>query len=121
LKEVVSEFTDSATITGGLTCDTINLPTIGDVETSIQGKQATITSATDLTSNSLTTGNIVSPKFRVVKLVENLTNIIPTSGTDNTQELVSFTTFGGTLKFDFDFVGSSSSNNTALTYIIFWC
>ena len=38
LKEVVSEFANSANITGGLTCDTITLPSIGDVETSIRGK-----------------------------------------------------------------------------------
>jgi len=55
----------------------------------------------------------------VVKLVENLTNIFPTSGTDNIQELASFTTFGGTLKFDFDCNGSSSANTTLLTYTFY--
>jgi len=54
-KEVVSEFAESVNITGGLTCDTITLPIIGDVGTEIQGKQDTIDTATDLTCNSITT------------------------------------------------------------------
>jgi hypothetical protein len=48
-------------ISGVLTCDTITLPIIGDVETAIQGKQPTITTSTDLTPNTITTtgnGNI---------------------------------------------------------------
>ena len=87
--------------------------------TALNEKQATITSATDLTSNSLTTGNITSPKFRVVKAVDNLSDIFPTSETDNTQEIGTITTFGGTLKFDFDCQGSSSSNNSLLTYTFY--
>jgi len=84
--------------------------------TALNEKQATITSATDLTSNSLTTGNITSSKFRVVKVVDNLDDIFPTSETDNTQEIGTITTFGGTLKFDFDCNGSSIVNTTFLTY-----
>ncbi len=52
----------------------------------------------------------------MVKVVENLTNRFPTSGSDDITDIASFTTFGGTLKFDFDCQGSSSSNNTLLTY-----
>jgi len=59
LKEVVSEFADSANITGGLSVDTITLPIIGDVETSIQGKQDEITTDTDLSCNSLNTNQLI--------------------------------------------------------------
>jgi len=86
------------------------------LQTALNEKQATITSATDLTSKSLTTGNITSPKFRVVKVVENLDDIFPTAETDDIQELATITTFGGTLKFDFDCNGSSTVNTTFLTY-----
>ena len=66
MKEDVSEFADSANITGGLKVDTVTLPIIGDLETAIQGKQSTITKDTDLTSNSLTTNNILSETFDTI-------------------------------------------------------
>ena len=48
--------------------------------------------------------------------MDNLSDIFPTSETDNTQEIGTITTFGGTLKFDFDCNGSSIVNTTFLTY-----
>ena len=70
MKEVVSEFAESANITGGLKVDTItttgNVDITGDllvydvnVITEIGTKQDEITTSTDLTLNTLTTaGNI---------------------------------------------------------------
>ena len=55
----------------------------------------------------------------MVKVVENLANIFPTSSTDNIQELATITTFGGTLKFDFDCNGSSTADTTLLSYTFY--
>jgi len=66
LKEVVSEFAESANIVGGLKVDTItttgNVDISGDlvvndvnIITELGTKQPTITSATDLSCNSITT------------------------------------------------------------------
>jgi len=65
---IVNVFDPVVDISGGLKVDTITLPTIGDVETAIQGKQPTITKDTDLTCNSLTTNNILSETFDTIVL-----------------------------------------------------
>jgi len=51
--EVVSVVGSPTEMESGLSVDKITLPTIGDVETTFQGKQDTITSATDLSPNSI--------------------------------------------------------------------
>jgi len=95
LKEVVSEFADSANITGGLKVDTItttgNVDISGDlvvndvnIITELGTKQPTITTTTDLTSNSITTigsGTIGGNLTISGDLVIGTTNVITEIGT----------------------------------------
>jgi len=57
---------NDVSVTGGLTCDTITLPIIGDLESAIQGKQSTIDTTTDLSCNSI---NLIDKYFYTLNSV----------------------------------------------------
>ena len=91
---------------------------VGDVNiiTELVTKQPTIDTNTDLSSKTLTTtGNIISPSFRVVKLVDNVNDIFPSTSSSLSVDLLTFNVFGGTLKFDFD-CNAVSLNQSGTTH-----
>jgi len=92
LKEVVS-VSDIVNITGGLSVDTITLPTIGDVETSIQGKQPTINETISVSCDTLITagnatiggtlnvsGSLINPNQPCFKVIRTNTSISCVAG-----------------------------------------
>jgi len=60
-------------ITGGLACDTITLPTIGDVESTIQGKQTKLTAGTNITIDAST--NEISASGGGGTTIDNTTDL----------------------------------------------
>jgi len=60
-------------ITGGLTSDTITLPTIGDVESTIQGKQTKLTAGTNISIDPLT--NEISASGGGGTTIDNTTDL----------------------------------------------